>query len=131
MLPDCKEATFLESYIKLLGMLTIFLFSYNMTNYFYTNFIYTELEWQMAIKQKTDDEELPLNSSIRESLHYASKHHYNTPNTFVVISPAMLCRNHDISPRLYQKVALQVKAVHGEWDDIDRLLITKVIYFVL
>ncbi|GAB1859549.1 Spermatogenesis-defective protein 39 homolog [Camponotus japonicus] len=101
MLPDCKEATFLESYIKL-------------------------LEWQMAIKQKTDNEEqLPLNSSIRESLYYACKHHYNTPNTFVVISPTMLSQNHDISPRLYQKVALQVKAAHGEWDDIDRLLITK------
>lgn len=37
MLPDCKEVIFLESYIKLLGMLTIFLFCYDMTNYcFYT-----------------------------------------------------------------------------------------------
>lgn len=85
----------------------------------------------MAIKQKTNNEELPLNSSIRESLHYACKHHYNTPNTFVMISPTTLSQNHDISPRLYQKVALQVKAAHGEWDDIDRLLLTKVICFVL
>ena len=100
MLPDCKEATFLESYIKL-------------------------LEWQMAIKQKNDNEDLPLNSSIRESLHYACKHHCNTPNTFVAISPTTLSRDHDISPRLYQKVTLQVKAADGGWDDIDRLLLTK------
>jgi len=42
-----------------------------------------------------------------------------------VISPTTLSQNHDISPRLYQKVALQVKTAHGEWNDIDRLLITK------
>ncbi|XP_072764849.1 spermatogenesis-defective protein 39 homolog [Anoplolepis gracilipes] len=100
MLPDCKEATFLESYIKL-------------------------LDWQIAIKQKKDNEELPLNSSIRESLHYACKHYYSTPNTFVAISPTTLSQVHDISPRLYQKVAIQVKAAHGGWDDIDRLLLTK------
>lgn len=36
MLPDCKETTFLDSYIKLLGMLITFLFHFNnMTNYFY------------------------------------------------------------------------------------------------
>ncbi|XP_029158814.1 spermatogenesis-defective protein 39 homolog [Nylanderia fulva] len=100
MLPDCKEATFLDSYIKL-------------------------LEWQMTVKHNKDNEELPLNSSIRESLHYACKHHCNTPNTFVTISPTTLSRDHDISPRLHQKVALQVKAAHGKWDDIDRLLLTK------
>ncbi|XP_018395330.1 PREDICTED: spermatogenesis-defective protein 39 homolog isoform X3 [Cyphomyrmex costatus] len=100
MLPNCKETIFLESYIKL-------------------------LEWQMAIKQKKNDEELLLNSSILESLHYACKHHCNTPNDFVTISPMMLSRNHNISPRLYEKVTLQVKAACGGWDDIDRLLLTK------
>ncbi|XP_071647424.1 spermatogenesis-defective protein 39 homolog [Temnothorax longispinosus] len=100
MLPDCKETTFLESYIKL-------------------------LEWQMAIKQKKNDEELPLNSSVLESLRYACKHHCNTPKDFVTMSPTVLSRDHDISPRLYQKVALQVKAACGGWDDIDRLLLTK------
>ncbi|KAG5338991.1 SPE39 protein, partial [Acromyrmex charruanus] len=102
MLPNCKETMFLESYIKL-------------------------LEWQLAIKQKKreNDEELPLNSSILESLYYACKHHCNTPNDFVTISPMMLSRDHNISPRLYQKVTLQVKAACGGWDDIDRLLLTK------
>lgn len=42
------------------------------------------------------------------------------------MSPTMLSREHDISPRLYQKVTLQVKAACGGWDDIDRLLLTKV-----
>jgi len=100
MLPDCKEVTFLESYIKL-------------------------LEWQMAIKQKKNDEELPLNSSVLESLRYACKYHCNTPNDFVTMSPTTLSRDHDISPRLYQKVTLQVKAACGGWEDIDRLLLTK------
>lgn len=107
MLPNCKETMFLESYIKL-------------------------LEWQLAIKQKKreNDEELPLNSSILESLYYACKHHCNTPNDFVTISPMMLSRDHNISPRLYQKVTLQVKAACGGWDDIDRLLLTKVACFI-
>lgn len=100
MLSDCKETAFLDSYIKL-------------------------LEWQMAIKHKKNDEELPLNSSILESLRYACKYHCNTPNDFVTLSPTTLSRDHDISPRLYQKVVLQVKAACGGWDDIDRLLLTK------
>ncbi|XP_014489093.1 PREDICTED: spermatogenesis-defective protein 39 homolog [Dinoponera quadriceps] len=100
ILPDCKEATFLHSYIKL-------------------------LEWQIMIKQKKDNEGLALNSSVLESLHYACKYHCSTPDNFVVISPTTLSREHDISPRLYQKVALQVKATCGAWDDIDRLLLTK------
>lgn len=88
------------------------------------------LEWQLAIKQKKNDEELALNSSILESLYYACKHHCNTPNDFVMISPMMLSRDHNISPRLYQKVTLQVKAACGGWDDIDRLLLTKVACFI-
>ncbi|XP_012214455.1 spermatogenesis-defective protein 39 homolog [Linepithema humile] len=100
MLPDCKEATFLESYIKL-------------------------LEWQMAIKQKKGNEEFPLNSSVLESLYYAHKHHCNTPDNFVIVSPTTLSQDHDISPKLYQKAAIQVKASCSGWDDIDRLLLTK------
>jgi len=89
------------------------------------------LEWQMAIKQKKNDEEFTLNSSVLESLRHACKHHYNTPNDFVTMSPTTLSRDHDISPRLYQKVILQVKAACGGWDDIDRLLLTKVARFIL
>jgi len=126
ILPDCKETAFLESYIKLLGM---FIYSFLPL---WKNDIYRKLlEWQMAIKQKKNDEELPLNSSILESLRYACKRHCNTPNDFVMISPTTLSRDHNISPKLYQKVALQVKAACGGWDDIDRLLLTKVVCFIL
>ncbi|KAL0101100.1 hypothetical protein PUN28_018747 [Cardiocondyla obscurior] len=100
MLPDCKEALFLDFYIKL-------------------------LEWQIAIKKKKNDEDLPLNSSVVESLRYACKYHCNTPKDFVMMSPTVLSQDHDISPRLYQKINLQVKAASGKWDDIDRLLLTK------
>lgn len=86
------------------------------------------LEWQIAVKQKDNNEELRLNSSVLESLRYACKHHCNTPDNFVMISPTALSRDHDISPRMYQKVTLQVKAACGGWDDIDRLLLTKVMY---
>lgn len=89
------------------------------------------LEWQMAVKHKKNDEELVLNSSVLESLRFACKHHCNTPNDFVTMSPTTLSRDHDISPRLYQKVSLQVKAACSGWDDIDRLLLTKVAYFIL
>lgn len=85
----------------------------------------------MAIKQKKNDEELLLNSSILESLRYAYKYHCNTPNDFVTISPTTFSRDHDISSRLYQKVALRVKAACGGWDDIDRLFLTKVACFIL
>lgn len=84
----------------------------------------------MAIKQKKDNEELALNSSVLESLHYACKYHCNTPDHYVVISPTILSRDHDVSPKLYEKVTLQVKATCSAWDDIDRLLLTKVISFV-
>lgn len=83
------------------------------------------LEWQMAIKQRNDSEELPFNSSLLESLHYACKYHGNSPDNSIM-SPTMLSRDHDISSKQHEKVALQVKAACGAWDDIDRLLLTKV-----
>jgi len=130
MLPNCKETMFLESYIKLLGMFVLSLFCFFMKKLYYL--YHKLLEWQLAIKQKKreNDEELPLNSSILKSLYYACKHHCNTPNDFVTISPMMLFRDHNISPRLYQKVTLQVKAACGGWDDIDHLLLTKVARFI-
>ncbi|EZA61897.1 hypothetical protein DMN91_006122 [Ooceraea biroi] len=99
MLPDCKEAIFLKSYIKL-------------------------LEWQMAIKQINDNEELPFNSSLLKSLHYACKYHGNARDNSIM-SPAMLSRDHHVSPKQHEKVSLQVKAACSEWDGVDRLLLTK------
>lgn len=79
----------------------------------------------MEIKQKKDNEGLALNASVLESLHYACKNHCSTQDN-VVTSATILSRDHDTSPKLYQKVALQVRATCGAWDDIDRLLLTKV-----
>jgi len=85
----------------------------------------------MAIKQRSDSEELLFNSSLLESLHYACKYHGNAPDNSI-ISPTMLSRDHDISPKQYEKVALQVKAACSEWNNVDRLLLTKVIFvFIL
>lgn len=46
------------------------------------------------------------------------------------MSPTNLSQQYDVSPRQYQKVALEVRAAAKEWDDIDRLLLTKA-YFIL
>lgn len=136
ILPDCKEAMFLQSYIKLLGMPVIFCCNlYGRVHdrlYSYCDCdceLFILLEWQVAIEQRRDNERLALNSSVLESLRYAYKCHSNTPENYV-ISPIILSRDHDISPRLYEKVALQVKAVCGAWDDIDRLLLARVTLFI-
>ena len=98
-LPDCKEASFVQSYIKL-------------------------LEWQTVVTKIDGNEELELNSSVLECLRHACKVHYNLPED-TLRSPLILSQQHDISPRQYQKVALEVRASAGEWDDVDRLLLTK------
>ena len=128
MLPDCKETMFLEAYIKLLGRCLQFFFSLTYDKSLY-NYELNLLEWQIAVKQKKGNDESPLNSSVLESLYYAYKHHCDTPDNFVMMSPATLSREHDISPKLYQKADIQVKASCSGWEDIDRLLLTKVTCF--
>lgn len=76
------------------------------------------------------DEELTLNSTILESLHYAHEHHYDTPKNFVMMTPTTFSQDHDISSILYHKTALRVKASRGKWDEIDALLLTKVVQFI-
>lgn len=98
-LTNCKETSFVECYIKL-------------------------LEWQIAAKKTEGDEELALNSSVCECLRYACKKYWNAPEGFLM-RPTTLCQQHDVSPKQFQKVVLQVKAAASEWDEVDQLLLTK------
>lgn len=86
----------------------------------------------MAVRKLDNNEEIVLNSSVLECLRHACREHYNAPEG-TLISPTVLCQLHDISPRQYQKIALEVRASNDEWEDVDRLLLTKVAYntFVL
>ncbi|XP_076238832.1 spermatogenesis-defective protein 39 homolog [Calliopsis andreniformis] len=97
-LTDCKEASFVQSYIKL-------------------------LEWQMAVKKLDGNEEVELNSSVLDCLRHTCKSQNVSEGT--LMSPTILCQLHDISPRQYQKVALEVRASAGDWDNVDKLLLTK------
>ncbi|XP_031838212.1 spermatogenesis-defective protein 39 homolog [Nomia melanderi] len=96
---DCREASFVQSYIKL-------------------------LEWQITVKKLDGNEDLEVNASVLESLRHVYKDHRSLPEG-TLMSPQILSQVHDISPRQYQKVALEVKASAGEWDDVDELFLTK------
>ncbi|XP_043288486.1 spermatogenesis-defective protein 39 homolog [Venturia canescens] len=98
-LPDCKESAFLNNYTKL-------------------------LRWQMALENRQVDEVFNLNSPVLDCLRYACKDHYNSPMG-ALASPKMLLKEHDISARQYQKVALKMRASLQEWNDIDNLLLSK------
>ncbi|KAG7200250.1 hypothetical protein KM043_017722 [Ampulex compressa] len=98
-LTDCKEAAFVESYIKL-------------------------LEWQIAVKKTGSSDELELNSSVIDCLRCACKNHWDAP-AGSLMSPVTLSQQHDISPRQYQKTVLEVRALCGDWDNVDRLLLAK------
>ncbi|CAK9807211.1 Spermatogenesis-defective protein 39 homolog [Anthophora plagiata] len=98
-LADCKETSFVQSYIKL-------------------------LEWQIAVKKIDGNEDIELNSSVLNCLRHVCKAHWNLPEK-TLMSPIILSQQHDVSPRQYQKVALEVRASANEWDDVDRLLLTK------
>lgn len=98
-LTDCKEATFVQNYIKL-------------------------LEWQIAVKDIKFSEPMELNSSVLDCLHHVCKDHWGSAESSLV-SPTMFSRQHTISSRQYQKVALTTRASMQAWDDVDLLLLTK------
>lgn len=79
----------------------------------------------MVVKKVDGNEEIELNSSVLDCLRHACKSHWNVAEG-TLMSPARLSQQHDISPRQYQKVALEVRTSAGEWDDVDKLLLTKV-----
>lgn len=97
--PDCRETSFIVNYIKL-------------------------LEWKSALKSTKYDEDFETNSSVVDCLRYACKNHWNESNKS---SPTMLQQQHDITPRLYQKTALKARISVQAWEDIDNLLLSKVI----
>lgn len=77
----------------------------------------------MAVKKLDGNEDIELNSSVLNCLKHACKGHLSE-NT--LMSPTILSQQHDVSPKQYQKVALEVRASAAEWDDVDQLLLTKV-----
>ncbi|KOC69844.1 Spermatogenesis-defective protein 39 like protein [Habropoda laboriosa] len=93
-LADCKETSFVQSYIKL-------------------------LEWQITVKKMDGNEDIELNSSVLNCLRHMCK----GPERRLMST--ILSQQHDVSPRQYQKVALEVRAAASEWDDVDQLLLTK------
>ncbi|XP_024938760.1 spermatogenesis-defective protein 39 homolog isoform X2 [Cephus cinctus] len=98
-LADCKETPFIQNYIKL-------------------------LEWQKAVKDTGFTEALEMNSPVMECLRHACRDHWGASESSLW-SPAMLLKQHTVSLRQYQKVALTTRAALQSWDDIDILLLTK------
>ncbi|XP_033207839.1 spermatogenesis-defective protein 39 homolog [Belonocnema kinseyi] len=95
-LHDTPESKFVNSYIKL-------------------------LEWQTAVKDTQFSAQLEVNSSIFECLEHTCRDHWDVSEGSL-ISPTTLLKQHHISPRQYEKVALKTRASLQAWDDIDQLL---------
>lgn len=79
----------------------------------------------MALENRQVDEVFNINSPVLDCLRYACKDHYNSPMGSLA-SPKMLLKEHEISSRQYQRVALKMRASLQEWNDIDHLLLSKV-----
>ncbi|XP_046829294.1 spermatogenesis-defective protein 39 homolog [Vespa crabro] len=94
-LVDCKETQFLHSYIQL-------------------------LEWHVALRNAENSEKIEGNWSVLDFLRYICKNDKHSSQSAVMFS-----QQHDISPKQYQKIVIEVKASLGEWETIDRLLLTK------
>lgn len=128
-LTDCKEALFVQSYIKLLGNYLSSIISRVLINYILSRYLLILLEWQMVAKVIDGNEDIELNSSVLDCLKHACKGHWDLPEG-KLMSPTILSQQHDVSPRQYQKVVLEVKAAAKEWDDVDRLLVTKACFIL-
>ncbi|XP_051162762.1 spermatogenesis-defective protein 39 homolog [Leptopilina boulardi] len=98
-LQDCPETKFIELYIKL-------------------------LEWQLDVKDTQLSKQLEVNSPLLKCLEHTCRDHWDSSEGNL-ISPTTLLKQHQISPRQYEKVALKTRATEEAWDDIDRLLHTK------
>ncbi|KAK2579347.1 hypothetical protein KPH14_008298 [Odynerus spinipes] len=98
-LKDCKETQLLQSYIQL-------------------------LEWQIAMQKAETNDAIETNCSVLDCLRYVCKNNKH-PSGDSLISAAMFSQQHDISPKQYQKVLIEVKASLGEWEAFDRILLTK------
>lgn len=78
----------------------------------------------MALRNTENSEKIEANWSVLDFLRYICKNDKHSSQSAVMFS-----QQHDISPKQYQKVVIEVKASLGEWETIDRLLLTKVIIF--
>lgn len=83
------------------------------------------LEWQTAVRDTQFSAQLEVNSSLLECLEHTCRDHWDAPEGSF-ISPTTLLKQHHISPRQYEKVALKTRASLQAWDDIDQLLHIKV-----
>lgn len=90
-----------------------------------TNFNFKLLEWKAALKNTKFHEDFEPNSSVLDCLRYSCRDHWGASEGDVV-SPAMLLRQHEITPRQYQMVALECRVAANAWEDIDSLLLSKV-----
>ncbi|XP_012263968.2 spermatogenesis-defective protein 39 homolog [Athalia rosae] len=98
-LPECKETCYVQNYIKL-------------------------LEWQVAVKATELSEPLKMHSSVLDCLQHACQHHWGASDG-AVVSAANLSKEHAVSPRQFQSVALSTRASLQAWDDVEALLLTK------
>ncbi|XP_046616432.1 spermatogenesis-defective protein 39 homolog [Neodiprion virginianus] len=98
-LSDCREGFYVQNYIKL-------------------------LEWQVAVKATEFSKPLDIHSSVLDCLQNACQHHWNASEGSLV-SPTNLSKQHDVSPRQYQCVALTTRASMQAWDDIESIVLTK------
>ncbi|KAF7993157.1 hypothetical protein HCN44_005938 [Aphidius gifuensis] len=71
------------------------------------------LEWKTA-----------YDSSVLDCLRYSCKEHWSSSDDSIV-SPFYLLHQHEITPRQYQKIALQSRISAQAWGDIDILLLSK------
>ncbi|XP_063976175.1 spermatogenesis-defective protein 39 homolog [Diachasmimorpha longicaudata] len=97
--PECRETPFVQNYIKL-------------------------LEWKTALKNTKLLEDFKPNSSVLDCLRYSCREHYGASDG-TLVAPAMLDHQHEISPRQYQKVALEARVGVKAWEDVDGLLLSK------
>lgn len=98
-LQNCREIQYVHNYIKL-------------------------LEWKAAVKNKKFNGDFEYDSSVLDCLRYLCKDHWSSSDDSIV-SPLYLLHQHEITPRQYQKIALQSRISAQTWGDIDVLLLSK------
>ncbi|XP_046594120.1 spermatogenesis-defective protein 39 homolog isoform X2 [Neodiprion lecontei] len=81
-------------------------------------------QWQVAVKATEFSKPLDIHSSVLDCLQNACQHHWNASEGSLV-SPTNLSKQHDVSPRQYQCVALTTRASMQAWDDIESIVLTK------
>ncbi|XP_011310891.1 spermatogenesis-defective protein 39 homolog [Fopius arisanus] len=97
--PECRETPFVQNYIRL-------------------------LEWKGALRNTKFHEEFDPDSSVLDCLRYSCRDHWGASEG-TLVAPEMLLHQHEITPRQYQKVALESRVAVKAWEDIHNLLLSK------